>query len=97
MNNLDGFEDLPIGFLQAMYEFYMSIEGNPPNSLLQTSIGDIPEDLRSPIIKGHYFTLPTPLPTPIQPSDIFSLGEKLGLDNYKILSIVARRGLNGKR
>ena len=93
MNNLDGFEDLPIGFLQAMYEFYMSIESNPPNSLLQTSIGDIPEELRSPIIKGHYFTLPTP----IQPSDIFSVGEKLGLDNHKILSIVARRGLNGKR
>lgn len=93
MKNLpDGFEDLPIGFIQSLYEFYCLIE----NSSEDSGVKDIPlknidPDMRSAIIKGQYYVenIPTTHTTAIRPSEIFNLGQNIGLSKQKTMRIIA--------
>jgi len=97
MNNLpEGFEDLPIGFIQALYDFYCLIENSSENSgVKDIPLKNIDPDMRSAIIKGQYYvedipTKPTSLrPTAIQPSEIFNLGQNIGLSKQKTMRIIA--------
>lgn len=101
MNNLpEGFEDLPIGFIQSLYEFYCLIENSSENSgVKDIPLKNIDPDMRSAIIKGQYYVeditnRPRPMPTTtkptaIQPSDIFNLGQNIGLSKQKTMRIIA--------
>lgn len=101
--SLDGFEDLPIGFLQALYEFYCLIENSSENSgVKDIPLKNIDPAMRSAIIKGQYYVQDIPLenvptntrltairPTAIQPSEIFNLGQNIGLSKQKTMRIIA--------
>lgn len=93
MNELPkGFEDLPIGFLQALFEFYRSMENANP----EYNIGDIPTkniepSMRSAIIRGDYIAYEIDKPKPILNSEIYNFGETLGLHRDKILKIIGKR------
>ena len=97
MNNLpEGFEDLPIGFIQSLYEFYCLIENSNENSgVKDIPLKNIDPDMRSAIIKGQYYVQDissediTTKPTAIQPSDIFNLGQNIGLSKQKTMRIIA--------
>lgn len=92
MNNLpEGFEDLPIGFIQSLYEFYCLIENSNENSgVKDIPLKNIDPDMRSAIIKGQYYVenIPTK-PTPIRPSEIFNFGQNIGLSKEKTMRIIA--------
>ena len=99
MNELpQGFEDLPIGFLQALFEFYRAYENSNP----ELNIGDIPikniePSMRSAIIRGDYIAIPIPTrptptgPTPILNSEIYNFGESLGLERDTLLKIIGNK------
>lgn len=93
MNELpQGFEDLPIGFIQALFEFYRAYENINP----EYNIGDIPlkniePGMRSAIIKGDYIAYDVKPVTPIQPSEIFNFGEAIGLERDTIFKIMTRK------
>jgi hypothetical protein len=98
MNELPkGFEDLPIGFVQALFEFYRVMEGNNPTyDIGEISIKNIDPSMRSAIIRGDYVAIDLPkqkvikqkVIKPIRNSEIYNFGEKLGLDRNKILNII---------
>jgi hypothetical protein len=93
MNNLpEGFEDLPIGFIQALYDFYCLIENSSENSgVKDIPLKNIDPDMRSAIIKGQYYVenIPTKHITAIRPSEIFNLGQNIGLSKQKTMRIIA--------
>lgn len=94
MNNLpEGFEDLPIGFIQSLYEFYCLIENSSENSgVKDIPLKNIDPDMRSAIIKGQYYVenIPTNThTTAIRPSEIFNLGQNIGLSKQKTMRIIA--------
>jgi hypothetical protein len=95
MNELPkGFEDLPIGFLQALFEFYRSMENNNPEyNIDEIPVKNIEPSMRSAIIRGDYiaYDVPQPKPTGLKPilnSEIYNFGESLGLHRDKILKIL---------
>jgi len=93
MNNLpEGFEDLPIGFIQALYDFYCLLENSKENSgVKDIPLKNIDPDMRSAIIKGQYYveSIPTTHTTAIQPSEIFDFGQNIGLSKQKTMRIIA--------
>ena len=98
MNNLpEGFEDLPIGFIQSLYDFYCLIENSSENSgVKDIPLKNIDPDMRSAIIKGQYYVenvptqdVPTTHTTAIRPSEIFNLGQNIGLSKEKTMRIIA--------
>ena len=96
MNQLpDGFEDLPIGFIQALFDFYRVIEKEQYHELTDLSIKEIDPIMRAPIIQGHYFVREI-APEPLKSSDVFELGTKLGLHPHKVMNIIAGK-YDGKR
>ena len=93
MNELPkGFEDLPIGFVQALFEFYRVVENNNPAfDIGEIPIKNIDPSMRSAIIRGDYVAIDLPkkkVSKPIRNSEIYNFGEKLGLDRNKILNII---------
>lgn len=62
MNELPkGFEDLPIGFVQALFEFYRVMENNnPAYDIGEISIKNIDPSMRSAIIRGDYVAIDLP-------------------------------------
>ena len=93
MNELPkGFEDLPIGFVQALFEFYRVVENNNPAfDIGEIPIKNIDPSMRSAIIRGDYVAIDLPkkkVIKPIRNSEIYNFGEKLGLDRNKILNII---------
>jgi len=98
MNELPkGFEDLPIGFLQALFEFYRSMENNNPEyNIDEIPVKNIEPSMRSAIIRGDYIAYDVPQqPKPILNSEIYNFGESLGLHRDKILKILGNN--HGKR
>ena len=98
MNELPkGFEDLPIGFLQALFEFYRSMENNNPEyNIDEIPVKNIEPSMRSAIIRGDYIAYDVPpQPKPILNSEIYNFGELLGLKRDKILKIIGNN--HGKR
>lgn len=89
MNELpEGFEDLPIGFIQALFEFYRSMENlNPAYNIDEISIKDVEPSMRSAIIRSDYIAINKP--EPIKPSEIYNLGINLGMDKKKVMDIIA--------
>lgn len=90
MNNLpDGFEDLPIGFLQALFEFYRTMENlNPRYNIGDIPINNVEPSMRSAIIQGNYIAYEKV--NPIKPSEIYNFGLKIGLNKKKVMDIIAR-------
>lgn len=90
MNELPkGFEDLPIGFLQALFEFYRSMENNNPEyNIDEIPVKNVEPSMRSAIIRGDYIAYDVPQPKPILNSEIYNFGESLGLKRDKILKII---------
>ena len=98
MNELPkGFEDLPIGFVQALFEFYRVMESNNPTyDIGEISIKNIDPSMRSAIIRGDYVAIDLPKKNPvnkkpikpIRNSEIYNFGETLGLERNKILNII---------
>jgi hypothetical protein len=89
MNELpDGFEDLPIGFIQALFEFYRTMENqNPDYNIGDIAINRIEPSMRSAIIRGDYIAYEKP--DAIRPSDIYNFGIKIGLSKKKVMDIIA--------
>ncbi len=89
MNQLpDGFEDLPIGFIQALFEFYRTMENlNPEYNVGDIPISNIEPSMRSAIIRGDYVAYDKP--EPIKPSEIYNFGRKIGLSKKKVMDIIA--------
>ena len=89
MNQLpDGFEDLPIGFIQALFEFYRTMENqNPDYNIDDIPIRNIEPSMRSAIIRGDYIAFERQ--EPIKPSDIYNFGIKIGLSKKKVMDIIA--------
>lgn len=93
MNELPkGFEDLPIGFVQALFEFYRVVENNNPAfDIGEIPIKNIDPSMRSAIIRGDYVAIDLPkkkVIKPIRNSEIYNFGETLGLDRNVILNII---------
>jgi hypothetical protein len=89
MNELpEGFEDLPIGFIQALFEFYRTMENlNPSYNIGDIPINNIEPSMRSAIIRSDYVAFEKP--NPIKPSEIYNLGMNLGMDKKKVMDIIA--------
>jgi hypothetical protein len=89
MNELpEGFEDLPIGFIQALFEFYRSMEDlNPAYNIGDISIRNVEPSMRAAIIRSDYVAFDKQ--DPIKPSEIYNFGIKLGLSKRKVMDIIA--------
>ena len=98
MNELQkGFEVLPIVFLQALFEFYRSMENNNPEyNIDEIPVKNIEPSMRSAIIRGDYiaYDVSQPEQTSVKPilnSEIYNFGETLGLHRDKILKIIGKK------
>lgn len=96
MNELpEGFEDLPIGFIQALFEFYRSIENSYPDfNIGEVSIRNVEPSMRAAIIRSDYIAFDKPSKSrlelnPIKPSEIYNFGIELGLSKKKVMDIIA--------
>lgn len=91
MNDLpEGFEDLPIGFIQALFEFYRTMENlNPAYNIGDIPVSNIEPSMRSAIIRGDYIAYESKRPAPIKPSEIYNFGRKIGLSKKKVMDIIA--------
>lgn len=89
MNELpEGFEDLPIGFIQALFEFYRTMENlNPAYNIGDVPISNIEPSMRAAIIRSDYVAVDKP--KAIKPSEIYNLGINLGMDKKKVMDIIA--------
>lgn len=101
MNNIDGiagFEHLPIGFIQALFEFYRAtVANNPELNVGDIAIKDIEPSMRSAIIRGDYVATPISKPEVFKPEvtkpEVTKLGVVKPIQNSEIFNLGHELGL----